>query len=474
MIEHEVIIPPSDLTLPWPKLSCSQPGLLTLAAVEQADNTQDHLTAASLHVTGDLSVSGNLGIGISGPQATLDVNGRIQAGKLTLGPWPPDERYVFVGVNTLDQSQHDNYALRQDTQAGGTTYLNSPEAIHFRIGDTDQVILERDGRLTSSNLTVTGDLTVNGKINGRTLAQDRELLDGHVAARNNPHGVTAIQTGALPLTGGAIQGRMGIGVSNPQEMLDVAGRIQAGELTLGPWPANEGFVFLGATTLDQSLPGNYALLQDTRMGGTTALNSPKTIFFRIEHADRMVLDNSGNVGIGMNPQTGARLNIRHDDWQLMIDNPAAGGGFWLIGQSADFWNIRGGKLAFAPNSSNSSHAVVVFTTNGDIQHKGARVQLSSRAYKENIVELHSQTALDVLKDLKPVAFNRKHDSDRKLHLGFVAEEAPDLIASHDHKAIVPDHILAVLTKVVKEQQNILAEFRVKIHRLEEQSRRSLP
>jgi len=54
----------------------------------------------------------------------------------------------------------------------------------------------------SGALTVQGDLVVNG----RKLADDRGKLDEHLANRNNPHGVTAQQVGALPLAGGALTG----------------------------------------------------------------------------------------------------------------------------------------------------------------------------------------------------------------------------------------------------------------------------
>src|SRR5262249_10853963 len=99
----------------------------------------------------------------------------------------------------------------------------------------------------------------------------------------------------------AATGRVGIGVIAPAEALDVAGRIKAGPLAIGPWPAGPGaFAFVGASTLDQTQAGNYALLQElTGAGaGRTHLNSPLDIRFKINNADRMTLAANGNVGIG--------------------------------------------------------------------------------------------------------------------------------------------------------------------------------
>jgi hypothetical protein len=60
--------------------------------------------------------------------------------------------------------------------------------------------------------------------------------------------------------------RVGIGVPSPVEALDVNGRIKAGAFTLGPWPANPGYMFLGTPVLNQAEPGNYALLQGASQG----------------------------------------------------------------------------------------------------------------------------------------------------------------------------------------------------------------
>ncbi|MDO8281071.1 MAG: hypothetical protein Q7U10_00350, partial [Thermodesulfovibrionia bacterium] len=44
--------------------------------------------------------------------------------------------------------------------------------------------------------------------------------------------------------------------------------------------------------------------------------------------------------------------------------------------------------------------------------------------------------------------------DKDGHLGFIAEDVPDMLATYDRKSLDPMDIVAVLTKVVQEQQKI--------------------
>jgi hypothetical protein len=85
---------------------------------------------------------------------------------------------------------------------------------------------------------------------------------------------------------------------------------------------------------------------------------------------------------------------------------------------------------------------------------------SSRDYKENIAELTSEKALATLRDLTPVTFAYKGAHD-EAHVGFIAEDEPDLVASPDRKGLSPMDIAAVLTKAVQEQQKVIEELREK-------------
>ena len=81
---------------------------------------------------------------------------------------------------------------------------------------------------------------------------------------------------------------------------------------------------------------------------------------------------------------------------------------------------------------------------------------SSREYKENIKNLTTDEAVEALEGLTPVKFNYKLHKDEK-KLGFIAEDVPELVATNSRKNLSTMDIVAVLTKVVQEQQKMLRD-----------------
>ena len=95
---------------------------------------------------------------------------------------------------------------------------------------------------------------------------------------------------------------------------------------------------------------------------------------------------------------------------------------------------------------------------------GVWTNASSRDYKDNIEALATEEAFDTLKELNPVKFTYKKDMTEK-HVGFVAEDVPELIAMKDRKGLSPMDIVAVLTKVVQEQQKTISTMREELNEL---------
>jgi hypothetical protein len=92
----------------------------------------------------------------------------------------------------------------------------------------------------------------------------------------------------------------------------------------------------------------------------------------------------------------------------------------------------------------------------DIQDMGARQWLRDRESGQ-----HGGT-----KEL------RLHDSDPSdPHVGFIAEDVPDLVAEPGRKSVSAVDIVAVLTKVVQEQQDELAETKEALKTAQEKIRR---
>jgi hypothetical protein len=81
---------------------------------------------------------------------------------------------------------------------------------------------------------------------------------------------------------------------------------------------------------------------------------------------------------------------------------------------------------------------------------------SSRELKENIMELSTDEAMETLAGLNPVKYNYKVEKDEE-YLGFIAEDVPELVAMKDRKHMTPMDVVAVLTKVVQEQQKSIKD-----------------
>ena len=84
------------------------------------------------------------------------------------------------------------------------------------------------------------------------------------------------------------------------------------------------------------------------------------------------------------------------------------------------------------------------------------MQTSSREYKDNIIVLSKQEAFDTLAGLNPVKYVYKADRTQQ-HVGFIAEDVPDLVATNDRKGLSSMDIVSVLTKVVQEQEGLIQE-----------------
>ena len=99
--------------------------------------------------------------------------------------------------------------------------------------------------------------------------------------------------------------------------------------------------------------------------------------------------------------------------------------------------------------NSASGNVMTLSPNGNLSITGALTQGSSRTLKENISELSGKEALKTLADLNPVKFIYKADTDKVNHVGFIAEDVPDLVATIDRKGLSAMDIVGVLTKAVK-------------------------
>jgi len=88
---------------------------------------------------------------------------------------------------------------------------------------------------------------------------------------------------------------------------------------------------------------------------------------------------------------------------------------------------------------------------------GVWTNISSREKKENITSLQVDAATAALMALQPVVFNYRNETGED-YVGFIAEDVPELVAVSNRDALSTMDIVAVLTRVVQEQQNKIKEL----------------
>ena len=95
---------------------------------------------------------------------------------------------------------------------------------------------------------------------------------------------------------------------------------------------------------------------------------------------------------------------------------------------------------------------------------GVWTNSSSRDRKENIATLPADTAASALMALEPVVFNYRNESGEE-YVGFIAEDVPELVATGERDALSTMDIVAVLTRVVQEQQNKIKQLEARLDAL---------
>jgi hypothetical protein len=75
-------------------------------------------------------------------------------------------------------------------------------------------------------------------------------------------------------------------------------------------------------------------------------------------------------------------------------------------------------------------------------------------------------AMNTLLALQPVTFNYIAEPSER-YAGFIAEDVPDMVTTSDHKHMAAMDVVAILTKVVQQQQEIITELEERVSELEQ-------
>ncbi len=196
--------------------------------------------------------------------------------------------------------------------------------------------------------------------------------------------------------------------------------------------------------------------------------------FRIQPntpSNTLCMRSDGNVGIGTwSPAVPLELETT-GEWATFYADRTDGATAQVAAGDTEVWmgSQSNHPLKLCVNDS----AKVTVTSAGDVgiginpSYKihisggaycdgGAWVTGSSREYKENISTLSSNEAHEALEALNPVRFNYKAEKEEE-YLGFIAEDVPELVAMKDRKGMNSMDVVAVLTRVLQDQQKTVKQ-----------------
>jgi hypothetical protein len=206
--------------------------------------------------------------------------GILESAFAQVGDWPANPAFTYFGATQLPQTNGGYYGVLQDKSAG-TTFLNSNDKIHFRISNSDKMIL------TNSGSFGIGTTSPVGRVDISSAGNQLRLSGGTVAGGvwTNVQDILYLadwNTGTKGLNINMTSGNVGLGVSSPSTKLSFGASVQARLLSLYDQPTDwYGF----------GIQGYQMRLQ---VGTANARFS----FFAGDNSEVMTVQGSGNVGIG--------------------------------------------------------------------------------------------------------------------------------------------------------------------------------
>lgn len=156
------------------------------------------------------------------------------------------------------------------------------------------------------------------------------------------------------------------------------------------------------------------------------------------------------------------------DVGINIDNGQVPNGLFDIQTTAGsslFTVNTDGTIGVGVQSVNASN-VLEFANGAHLTTGGVWTNASSRKLKNNITDISAEVALNTIKALKPVTFTYKIEPTES-YAGFIAEDVPEIVATNDRKSLAAMDFVAVLTKLVQEQQKAIENLQRRVEQLEQ-------
>ncbi|MEH2156547.1 tail fiber domain-containing protein [Nostoc sp.] len=422
-----------------------------------ADTLNDKISKTGGTITGPLEIQNNL---------TLTSSLILQ--NVTVNKFSSDG--TFNGNSDSSVPTEKAVKTYVDTKVAGirsSQWLESGGNLVYNVGNNNVGIgisqpsakLEVAGNLKAASINLQTGVAVNQFSNDTNLGNSDQAVPTQNAVKTYVDGKFNSPTGNSPwetvnnISISYSKGNVGIGTTNPESKLHVVdGNIRVDNGEYQSW-------------------GSITFRPDVDKSGDGIIN-----FLNSNGSENIRIDANGNVGIGtIKPE--AKLHV-----QMNFQDSSYGGNIKLFrtsGKGNDFSYDGGddGIFAFTNYGKDSGKTQFLWQKPDDsgmelltIFNSG-RVEAdvykpSSRELKENITDLSTEEAIETLANLNPAKFYYRQDEEKKLRVGFIAEDVPELLATQDRRAISALDIVAVLTKVIQQQQEELSFLKERLNALE--------
>lgn len=423
---------------------------------------------------------GDVGIDKANPNFRLDVNGIVNATGYNKGGVPWKLQTADIEDNAVTSAKIADLSITTNELANAAVI---------------------EAKLAANAVTTTkiaDSAIITTKLAAAVITADK-LADNCVSASKIPDGsITAakLAVGTLPSSqwsNGAAGnlfyngGKVGIGTNNPQALLHLTSGVTTLRLQSSAgfspakvefWSDPQGSTSEWRPSFIQSIDqGNFTGGLAFFVNGSGATQRTSTIeVMRIANSKvaigftepRTQLHVLGRIATGLDFNSAGSITFYPPDgfaWFHIDNGPANGRAIGRLrishgGNPGDqeivsiLQNMHVGIGTSAPSQR--------LEVAGNVRANDY-LRASSRALKDDITELSHQEAIQVLAELNPVKFRYKNDPNQETHLGFIAEEVPELLASHDGKSFSTTDLAALLTKVVQAQQILITQLAEKVN-----------
>jgi hypothetical protein len=269
----------------------------------------------------------------------------------------------------------------------------------------------------------------------------------------------------------ASSGNFGLGTATPLVNLHVLGNntptIRLDQDTSGGWTAqswdlggNEAGFFIRDFTNSSTLP--FRIIANAP-SSSLYIAADGDIGFQTSSPDGLL-----DIAHPSNGNNHAFLVSPLGDVGVNIDNGEVPNGLFDIQTTAGsslFTVNADGTIGVGVQSVNASN-VLEFANSARLTTGGVWTNASSRKLKNNIADISAEVALNTIRALKPVTFTYKIEPTES-YAGFIAEDVPEIVATNDRKSLAAMDFVAVLTKLVQEQQKAIENLQHRVEQLEQ-------